>query len=124
MAMQGPVRRKTNPYAARLRKEATEAESRLWAHLRNRQLGGFKFRFQASIGPYSVDFLCTETALVVEVDGSQHNEDVDRVRTRFIEAEGHRVLRFWNNEVFENLDGVLLTIKAACEARTWREVEE
>jgi len=122
--MQGPIRRKTNQYAARLRKNATDAENRLWAQLRNRQLGGFKFRFQASIGPYSVDFLCVETALVIEVDGSQHNEEVDRVRTRSIEAEGHRILRFWNNEIFDNLDGVLLTIKAACEARTWREIEE
>lgn len=122
--MQGPIRRKTNPYAARLRKDATEAESRLWAYLRNRQLGGFKFRFQASIGPYSVDFLCVEAALVIEVDGSQHNEEVDRARTRFLEGEGNRVLRFWNNEVFENLDGVLLAIKTACEARSWREVED
>jgi very-short-patch-repair endonuclease len=122
--MQGPIRRKTNPYAARLRTNATEAESRLWAHLRNRQLGGFKFRFQASIGPYSVDFLCAESALIIEVDGSQHNEEVDRTRTHFLEAQGHRVLRFWNNEIFENLDGVLLTIKAACESRTWREAEE
>ena len=67
---------------------------------------------------------CAETRLIVEVDGSQHTEEVDRERTRFLEGEGYVVLRFWNNEVFENLDGVLLTIKAACEARTWREAEE
>ena len=122
--MQGPIRRRTNSHAARLRREATEAENLLWGHIRNRQLGGFKFRFQASVGPYIVDFLCKETALVVELDGSQHSEQVDRVRTHLIESEGLRILRFWNNEVFENLDGVLLSIKAACGARSWHEIQE
>jgi very-short-patch-repair endonuclease len=122
--MQGPIRRRTNPHAADLRREATEAENRLWAYLRNRQLGGFKFKFQASVGPFITDFRCAETRLIVEVDGSQHSEEADRARTGFLEGEGYVVLRFWNNEVFENLDGVLLTIKAACEARTWREIEE
>lgn len=122
--MPGPIRRRTNPHAAALRKNATEAENRLWSQLCNRQLAGFKFRFQASVGPYVVDFLCKESGLVIEVDGSQHSEEADRARTRFVEAQGLRVLRFWNNEVFENLDGVLLAIKSACEARTWREMKD
>ncbi len=122
--MPGPIRRRTSPHAAHLRQQRTDAEARLWDHLRNRKLGGFKFRFQASIGPYVVDFLCKETALVVELDGSQHSEATDRLRTQFIESEGHQILRFWNNQVFENLDGVLHAIKAACEARSWRPVEE
>jgi very-short-patch-repair endonuclease len=121
--MHGPIRRRTSPHASRLRKEATDAERLLWGHLRNRHLSGFKFRFQASIDGYVSDFLCVECALIVELDGSQHSEQADAARTRDLEARGYRILRFWNNELFENLDGVLLTIKAACEARTWRTEE-
>ncbi|UYY58235.1 endonuclease domain-containing protein [Sphingomonas sp. S2-65] len=122
--MLDPIHRRTSPHAATLRKNATDAERLLWRHLRNRQLGNFKFRFQASIGTYIADFLCKESALIVELDGSQHSETTDAIRTRFLESEGYQVLRFWNTEVLENLDGVLLTIKAAAEARTWRKPEE
>ena len=94
--------------ARQLRRDSTEAEQRLWRILRNRQLGGHKFRRQAPIGPFIVDFVCIERRLVIEVDGSQHQEqiDYDEDRTRFIESEGYRVLRFWNNEVLTELESV------------------
>ncbi len=107
-----PKIRPTNPHARRLRREATEVEQKLWSCRRNRQLGGNKFRFQATIGPYVVDFLCAEKRLVVELDRSQHNEEIDRRRTVFLERDGYAVQRFWNNEVVENLDGVLQAIAA------------
>jgi very-short-patch-repair endonuclease len=111
-----PVRRQTSKHAAALRKNPTDAERRLWGVLRNRQLGGHKFKFQASIGPFIVDFRCAEAMLIVEVDGSQHNQAADASRTRFLEAEGYRVLRFWNTEVLGNLEGVAEVILAASAA--------
>ncbi len=74
-----------------------------------------KFRRQAPIGPYVVDFLCADCCLIVELDGGQHAERTlyDEARTRDLNAHGYRVLRFWNNQVTENLDGVLMTIQAA-----------
>ena len=103
----GTVRRKISPHASRLRREATDAERLLWSKLRSRQLDGWKFRRQVTIDPYIVDFLCWDAALIVEVDGSQHNEVVDAERTVFLTAAGYRVVRFWNNDVLENVDGVL-----------------
>ena len=111
-----PVRRQISRYAADLRKNATEAESLLWSRLRNRYLDGHKFRFQWTIEPFVVDFACIEAMLIVEVDGSQHNEAADAGRTRFLEGEGYRIIRFWNNEVLENFDGVLEVILAAANA--------
>ncbi|WP_448663462.1 endonuclease domain-containing protein [Sphingomonas sp. CJ20] len=111
------IRRRTSPHAATLRRTATDAERALWAILRNRGLAGAKFRRQASIEPYVVDFLCIEHQLIVEVDGSQHTEDVDAARTAFLEAKGYRVIRFWNTDVLENLEGVATTIAAALEER-------
>ncbi len=108
-----PVRRQISLHAARLRRDRTEAEDRLWQVLRNRQLGGFKFRFQASIFPFVADFLCVEAGLIVEVDGGQHSEAADARRTACFEGSGYRVIRFWNNEVIENLDGVAATILEA-----------
>lgn len=112
-----PVRRQVSPHAARLRKEATDVERNLWSALRNRQIGGYKFRRQASIGPFIADFLCIEAMLIVELDGSQHSEAGDANRTRFLEERGYRVLRFWNNDVIDNLDGVLETIKAIADTQ-------
>jgi hypothetical protein len=73
---------------------------------------GFKFKRQAPFGPYIVDFVCVEAKLIVEADGGQHAErvDIDRLRTQYFEEAGYRVLRFWNNDVLQNLDGVLETI--------------
>ena len=105
-----PVRRQTSPHAARLRREQTDVEKALWLQVRDRRLDGFKFRRQATIGPYVADFLCIEAKLVVELDGGQHNEEADRARTAFLKERGYRVVRFWNNDVAANIDGVLATV--------------
>ena len=101
-----------------LRTTQTDAEKRLWRSLRNRQIGGAKFRRQVSIGPYIVDFLCHDAALVIELDGGQHADRVDHDarRTAFLEKEGYRVLRFWNNDVLQNTEGVLQVVESALRA--------
>jgi very-short-patch-repair endonuclease len=100
--------------AQRLRREMTDAERRLWSALRNRGLDGAKFRRQQPIGPYVADFVCQEGRLIVEADGGQHAESVSDVRrTAFLESLGYRVLRFWNNEILNNLDGVAQVIADA-----------
>jgi very-short-patch-repair endonuclease len=101
--------------AQRLRRNATEAEKRLWIHLSRRQLGRFKFSRQMPVGPFICDFLCREAKLVVEVDGGQHSAQhaADEARTRFLTREGYRVIRFWNNDVLENTDGVLANLLEA-----------
>ena len=87
------------------------AERLLWRRLQDRQLAGFKFRRQVPIGPYIVDFVCFAARLVIEVDGGQHAmSPADVRRDRWFAAQGFRLLRFWNNEVLDNLDGVLRTI--------------
>ncbi len=98
--------------ARRLRQNMTEAESRVWQILRLHQMKGYKFRRQVPIGRYIVDFVCHEGRLIVEIDGGQHDPSSSREteRTRFLQKEGYRVLRFWNNEVLANLDGVHQTI--------------
>ena len=108
-----PVRRQISPHAARLRREATDVEQKLWAALRNRQLEGFKFRRQACVGPFIVDFLCVEAKLIVELDGSQHDDAKDAGRTTWLEARGYRLLRIWNHEMVENFDGVIEAIRRA-----------
>jgi very-short-patch-repair endonuclease len=101
--------------ARRLRNAPTEAERRLWSLLRKRQLDGCRFRRQIPLGPYVADFMCLKERLVVEVDGGQHavRQDQDAKRTRWLESQGFRVLRFWNNEVFGNLAGVAEVIRAS-----------
>lgn len=111
-----PVRRQISPHAARLRREKTDAEQRFWLAVRDRRLGGFKFRQQHSFYPYVADFCCVQARLVVEIDGGQHTPANDARRTAFINESGYRVLRFWNNDVIENLDGVLQTVLNALEA--------
>jgi very-short-patch-repair endonuclease len=106
----GPVRRQISPHAARLRRDSTDVERAMWARLRNRQLTGAKFRRQASLGPYVVDFLCIETKLIVELDGGQHSAEADAPRTAWLSGQGYRILRFWNNDVAENVEGVLAVI--------------
>ncbi len=96
-----------------MRKMPTEAERKLWWHLRHRlPLAGSHFRRQVQIGPYIADFACHELKLVIEIDGGQHGLQTkkDEMRTRRLEAEGYRVLRFWNNDVLSNVDGVLSQI--------------
>ena len=106
-----PVRRQISPHAARLRREMTDVERRFWSAVRDRRLEGFKFRRQATIGRYVVDFLCVEARLIVELDGGQHDVARDAVRTAFLEGEGYRVLRFWNSDVVENFEGVMERVR-------------
>ncbi|MGE4251802.1 MAG: endonuclease domain-containing protein [Parvibaculaceae bacterium] len=96
-------------FARKLRKEQTDAERRLWWHLRNRQLEGWKFRRQFPIGGYIVDFACIDAKLIVELDGGQHSEQGyhDEQRTRALERAGFVVLRFWNSDVLANSEGVI-----------------
>lgn len=106
---------KSNPRANELRKKQTDVEKKLWQQLRSRQISSYKFRRQMPVGPYIVDFACMTARLIVELDGSQHTENItyDRQRTAVLEAAGYRVLRFWNNEVIENPEGVLEAIRLA-----------
>jgi very-short-patch-repair endonuclease len=100
-----------------LRRNATDAEKKLWRRLRALNLDGSHFRRQVPIGPYIADFACMAARLLVEIDGSQHGEDRnkahDEARTRWLEKEGYRVLRFWNNDITGNMDGVVEAIYAA-----------
>ncbi|HEV7995753.1 MAG TPA: endonuclease domain-containing protein [Stellaceae bacterium] len=103
-----------NQQARRLRHRSTEAERRLWALLRDRRLAGFKFRRQHPIGNYVADFACTRHRLVVEADGGQHADNVaDERRTILLERQGWRVIRFWNNDILSNAEGVIETILRA-----------
>jgi very-short-patch-repair endonuclease len=97
----------------------TDAERVLWRYLRSRQRHGIKFRRQHPVGRYIADFACVDARLVVEIDGGQHSEQAaeDAHRTRVLQLRGYRVLRFWNNEVLDNLAGVVETIDAALMAR-------
>jgi very-short-patch-repair endonuclease len=98
--------------ARTLRRNRTEAEERLWQCIRNRQIEGAKFVFQHPIGPHVADFACRSLRLVIELDGGQHADNpADIERTKLIEAHGYRVIRFWNNDVLGNTDGVLETIR-------------
>ena len=101
--------------ARNLRTGQTDAEQKLWHHLRNRHLQGWKFRRQHEIDRYIADFACPDAGLIVELDGSQHGEQLayDEARTRKLGAMGYRVLRFWDNDVLTNLDGVLEVILEA-----------
>jgi very-short-patch-repair endonuclease len=99
--------------ARRLRVNQTNAETVLWNRIRNRQIDGHKFVRQQPISGYICDFVCREKLLVIEVDGGQHNESAaDAIRDRRLNEEGYRVIRFWNNDVLGNIEGVLLTIQS------------
>jgi very-short-patch-repair endonuclease len=104
-------------FARELRSKQTEAEKALWARLKSKQLDGAKFRRQQVIGRYIVDFANLESKVVIELDGGHHNEDksvvYDEERAAWLSGEGYRVLRFWNNEVLTNIDGVLEKIREA-----------
>ncbi len=95
--------------ARQLRSKSTDAERALWRKLRSRELSDVKFRRQVPIGPYYADFVAFEHRLIVEVDGGQHADDGPE-RTRYLESEGFRIVRFWNNDVLNNMDGVMRTI--------------
>lgn len=100
--------------ARNLRKNKTKEESILWQLLRNRQFMGLKFKRQFPIGSYIVDFVCEEKKLVIEIDGGQHNIPdnikADEARTNYINSKGYRVIRFWNNDINQNIQGVYETL--------------
>ena len=106
-----------NDRAKQLRRGQTESERLVWQHLRRRQLGGCKFRRQQPFGPYIADLVCFEKRLVVEVDGGQHgnNAAYDLARTDWLKIQGFRVLRFWNTEVLQQIEGVKQAILLALE---------
>ncbi|VTU13899.1 hypothetical protein SRS16CHR_00821 [Variovorax sp. SRS16] len=114
------VRERVGVRARSLRETPTDAETLLWYHLRDRRLAGCKFRRQRPIGRYFADFACLEAKLVVELDGGQHADVAayDEARTRFMEGEGLRVLRFWNNEVLTQIDVVREQILRALQTLT------
>jgi very-short-patch-repair endonuclease len=98
--------------ARRLRVDQTDAETVLWNRIRNRQIDGHKFGRQVPIGNYICDFVCREKQIVIEVDGGQHAESAsDVIRDRYLISKCYRVLRFWNNDVLGNFEGVLITIQ-------------
>ena len=102
--------------AKRMRRNPTDAERALWRVLRAKRLCEWKFRRQVRIDPYIVDFACFSARVIVEADGSQHVESAaDQRRDAFLEAQGFRVLRFWNNDVLTNREGVLTAVLAALE---------
>jgi very-short-patch-repair endonuclease len=107
--VRGQISEERKPYARNLRRAQTDAERKLWLLLRDRRLAGFKFRRQHPIGSFIVDFCCTEARVIVELDGGQHalSRRADAARSRYLEGQGYRVLRFWNNEVLGTTTGVL-----------------
>ncbi|MBR0757005.1 DUF559 domain-containing protein [Bradyrhizobium jicamae] len=111
--MRGANESKTDR-ARRLRGNLSDAEGALWYNLRARRLNGHKFVRQEPVGPYTVDFICRESRLIIEVDGGQHaDSQSDVVRDKWLADHNYRVLRFWNNDVLGNLAGVLETIVTA-----------
>ena len=110
---------KTRTYAIELRKELTPAERKLWSSIRNDQLG-VNFRRQHAIGNFIPDFVCIEKKLIIELDGSQHLEqaEYDTERTKYFETLGYRVIRFWNNEIMQDINGVIKAIQFALENET------
>ena len=96
--------------ARNLRKNSTTQEQKLWELIRNRKLNGLKFVRQYPIGNYIVDFACRQKKIIIELDGGQHNEDAnivyDTERTKYLENSGYKVIRFWNNEIDNNIEGV------------------
>ena len=105
--------------AGELRKDPTPAERKLWSRLRNRQLNGVKFRNQHAIGNYVPDFCAVKEKLIIELDGGQHAEEdavqYDNERTKYFESLGYRVIRFWNNQIMKDMNGVILAIMYALE---------
>ncbi|MFA5393457.1 MAG: DUF559 domain-containing protein [Candidatus Ratteibacteria bacterium] len=107
--------KKSISVARKLRNNPTEAEKRLWQHLKYKQLDGLKFRRQQPVGNYIVDFINFEKMVIIEVDGGQHMENQnDTERDKWLYQNGFIVLRFWNNDVLKNTEGVLEVIRQIC----------
>lgn len=113
---------KTRTRAIELRKESTPAERKLWAVIRRDKLG-VNFRRQHAVGNYIPDFVCIQKKLIIELDGSQHleQEEYDEERTKYLNSLGYKVIRFWNNDVIKNMDGVILAILHAMEDEASKE---
>ena len=113
---EGDLVNKLNRFAKNLRTQSTDTEKLLWRHLRAKQFEGLKFRRQQPIGRYIVDFVCFEKKIVIECDGGQHSLDrrKDQKRDRWFREQGFRVLRFWDNEVLQNIEEVLRVIQSEC----------
>ena len=103
--------------AGELRRELTPAEGKLWAYLRGDKLDEINFRRQHAIGKYIADFCSPNVKLIIELDGSQHLEqqEYDAERTKYLELQGYKVIRFWNNQVMNDMNGVILAITNAIE---------
>jgi very-short-patch-repair endonuclease len=101
--------------ARRMRKDPTDAERKVWSLVRNRRLQGYKFRRQIWIGPFIADFVCEQPQLIVEIDGGQHSMQLsyDLARTRYFNARGYRVVRYWNNDVLARTDAVEESLRQA-----------
>jgi very-short-patch-repair endonuclease len=112
--------RKIVQRARELRRNPTDTERKLWHHIRDKQIENYRFRRQRPIGKYIVDFICLEANLVIELDGGQHadQQQYDAERTKYLTAQGLHVLRYWNNDVMQNIEGVLEDILAALLQRT------
>ncbi len=110
---------KTKHQAIRLRKESTLAERKLWSRIRNDQLG-VTFRRQHAVGNYIPDFSSPKAKLIIELDGSQHLEQVDYdvERTKYLESQGYKVIRFWNNDVMKDIESVIRAIILAIESES------
>lgn len=113
--------RRTTPqgyeHGRNLRKNPTPAERKLWSRLKDRQLNGVKFRRQHAIGNYVPDFCAVKEKLIIELDGSQHLEqtEYDEERTKYFESLGYKVIRFWNNQIMNDMSAVILAITYAIE---------
>jgi very-short-patch-repair endonuclease len=107
----GLAEKRLTPVARKLRRTSTDAENRLWHYLRGRRFEGAKFVRQFPVGPHVADFACRPLRLAIEVDGGQHSPEADAPRTQVLEAFGYRIIRFWNNDVLQNTEGVLETIR-------------
>jgi very-short-patch-repair endonuclease len=112
---------RTITFAKQLRKNMTDAERKLWEFLRHKQISGLKFRKQAPIGKFIVDFVCHEAKIIIELDGGQHDEEkninYDNERSLWLSSQGYFVQRYWNNEIFENIEGVVDSILDLCSSR-------
>lgn len=113
------MKNRLTPLAKQLRQSQTDAERALWFKLRAGRLQGLKFKRQVPKGDYVVDFVCEAQRLVIELDGGQHGEEAnknyDEQRTLFLRQQSYEVVRFWNNDVLNNMDGVLTAILEKCE---------
>ncbi|WP_314777625.1 DUF559 domain-containing protein [Cardiobacterium hominis] len=108
---------KLQNFARKLRKRMTDAERRLWRHLRSEQLDGIRFRRQYVIGGYIADFAAPEIRLIIELDGGQHamQQAYDQQRSAFLQSQGYHVLRFWNHDVLQRTENVLAKIRQYCQ---------